>query len=246
MHAMSPAGDNEERPAPGPLRLLQDFLNTPTVAPTPDDLRIARAIRDEGDRGASQSTLAARYGVSRALVSAILRGKRLPPRAPGAPPPPHLGTPAARRAWLAAHGFLRPRDQLSPRDDARILKLHAILLDLALANAGHPPPPGTREALDAFAAGSPFRIAFSEHGTPALAPARGGADAFVGALLATVYDATRDGTFARLKACPADRCQYVFYDASRNATATWCSMSICGNRAKVRAYQQRRRASRPS
>jgi predicted RNA-binding Zn ribbon-like protein len=32
-----------------------------------------------------------------------------------------------------------------------------------------------------------------------------------------------------------------FYDYSPNRSAAWCSMQLCGNRAKTRAYRRRRR-----
>ena len=34
----------------------------------------------------------------------------------------------------------------------------------------------------------------------------------------------------------------AFFDRSKNRSATWCSMSICGNRTKNRAYYRRQRA----
>lgn len=46
-----------------------------------------------------------------------------------------------------------------------------------------------------------------------------------------------DSTFAR--ACPGDDCGWLFID--RRGRRRWCSMSACGNRAKVRAHAQRRR-----
>lgn len=47
---------------------------------------------------------------------------------------------------------------------------------------------------------------------------------------------------ARLKQCPApDGCGWLFYDVSKNATRRWCSMRMCGNGAKARRFQQRRR-----
>jgi len=45
--------------------------------------------------------------------------------------------------------------------------------------------------------------------------------------------------WARLKVCRAEDCRWAFYDASRNHSRTWCSMSDCGNRAKARAYRAR-------
>jgi predicted RNA-binding Zn ribbon-like protein len=44
-----------------------------------------------------------------------------------------------------------------------------------------------------------------------------------------------------MKACR--QCEYAFYDRSRNRSAAWCAMSICGNRTKNRAYYRRHRPS---
>jgi predicted RNA-binding Zn ribbon-like protein len=59
------------------------------------------------------------------------------------------------------------------------------------------------------------------------------------AVAAVVLGAMLDGSWARLKACR--NCNWSFYDYSPNRSATWCSMQICGNRAKTRAYRRRRR-----
>jgi hypothetical protein len=43
----------------------------------------------------------------------------------------------------------------------------------------------------------------------------------------------------RVKICPADDCRWAFYDSSRNGSRQWCSMAVCGNRAKARAHRAR-------
>ena len=68
-------------------------------------------------------------------------------------------------------------------------------------------------------------------------------DSALGALLAGVARAMLDGTWARVKACPGRDCGWVFYDHSRNQSARWCSMKVCGDREKARAYYQRRTGS---
>ena len=65
------------------------------------------------------------------------------------------------------------------------------------------------------------------------------ADDVVGELLAIVARSQADGTWQRMKACPA--CGWAFYDRSRNRSRTWCTMAICGNRAKARGYRARHR-----
>ena len=74
-------------------------------------------------------------------------------------------------------------------------------------------------------------------------PAKEGVPALFARLLAAVADAQCAGTWDRLKACAADDCQWAFYDSSRNQSRTWCSMEVCGNRAKTRAYRTRRSAA---
>lgn len=46
----------------------------------------------------------------------------------------------------------------------------------------------------------------------------------------------------RVKECPApDGCGWLFLDMSRNRSRQWCSMSDCGNVAKVRRHRKKRR-----
>ena len=45
---------------------------------------------------------------------------------------------------------------------------------------------------------------------------------------------------SRVRKC--ESCIMHFYDVSKKSSRRWCSMNICGNRVKVAAYQQRRRA----
>ena len=45
--------------------------------------------------------------------------------------------------------------------------------------------------------------------------------------------------FADLKACEGHRCTLVFVDRTRRRARRWCSMAICGNRAKQAAHRNR-------
>ena len=231
-----------DRLAPFPLLLVQEFLNTPAAEPTEEELRVGAAIRRDAAGGLPQATLAARYGVSQQLVSAVLRGKRLVGGAAG-PGAATFGSPESMRAWLEARDLLPPGERLTAEEHARLLELQSGLRALALANGGGGLPEGAHAALDRLAVRAPLVLRFREPSAVVLEPAGAGADGVVGALLAIVYHSIQEGSWSRLKACPADQCGYAFYDASRNRTATWCSMAICGNRAKVRTYQRRRRTA---
>ncbi len=46
--------------------------------------------------------------------------------------------------------------------------------------------------------------------------------------------------FASVKACEGHSCTLVFADRSRRRARKWCSMAICGNRAKQAAHRNRR------
>jgi predicted RNA-binding Zn ribbon-like protein len=48
---------------------------------------------------------------------------------------------------------------------------------------------------------------------------------------------------SRIRKCK--HCVLHFYDTSKKGTRRWCSMQLCGNRAKVAAYAARRRSLSP-
>ena len=48
-----------------------------------------------------------------------------------------------------------------------------------------------------------------------------------------------DGSWDRLRGCANPTCRSVFWDRSKNRSGRWCSLSVCGNQAKVRAYRER-------
>jgi len=43
---------------------------------------------------------------------------------------------------------------------------------------------------------------------------------------------------ALIKKCRNDKCVLFFYDTSKNRARTWCSMDMCGNRAKAAKHYQ--------
>ncbi|WP_280641204.1 CGNR zinc finger domain-containing protein, partial [Streptomyces afghaniensis] len=45
------------------------------------------------------------------------------------------------------------------------------------------------------------------------------------------------GTWTRLKACEAADCLWAYYDRSPAGRGRWCSMQVCGARAKMRRYR---------
>jgi len=148
-----------------------------------------------------------------------------------------LTDPAALTAWLQTNGLGSPDVTSSDLERARELReaLRAILQH----HGGMGLDPDAPRVVDDAAARAKLSVAFDDHGEARIEPKAPGVDGALGRLLVTIADAQRDGTWSRLKACPAEDCQYAFYDRSRNHSAVWCDMKVCGNRQKVRSFRAR-------
>lgn len=146
----------------------------------------------------------------------------------------------ALRAWLRERGLTAPGDDGSAALQ-RALAVREALRDLADANAGAPANHDAAAVLRDAAERAPLRLAFDDPAAPArLVPTVGGVDGAIAKLLAIVHDAMHDGSWTRLKACRDATCRFAYFDHSKNRSAAWCDMAVCGNRNKAR----RRRAAR--
>jgi predicted RNA-binding Zn ribbon-like protein len=117
----------------------------------------------------------------------------------------------------------------------RARALREALRALALANNGAAVDQPALELVNGAAARLSLQL-----GADGRLRVSAGRDALDG-IVATALGAMLDGSWPRLKACR--NCCWSFYDYSPNRSATWCSMQLCGNRTKTRAYRSRRRAS---
>jgi len=154
-----------------------------------------------------------------------------------------LSEPDELVAWLAEHDLLggEPPPRASAGDLRRAIELREALRAHLIAHHGDPLAPGAAEALDAASRRARLTVRFDATDKTRVEPDATGVDGAIGRLLAIVAEAIDDGTWQRLKACPAQTCQWAFYDASRNRSAVWCDMRVCGNRAKVRGFRERTR-----
>jgi predicted RNA-binding Zn ribbon-like protein len=152
-----------------------------------------------------------------------------------------LDTAANARAWLQANGLLGPGAPLQEADAARLRELREALRALTQANNHRQLDPSTMSTLTRAARTATVRVHLDDAAATSLVAARSGVDAVAATLLVIVHQAQLTGQWPRLKACR--QCTYVFFDRSKNRSATWCSMSICGNRTKNRAYRRRRSRS---
>jgi predicted RNA-binding Zn ribbon-like protein len=151
--------------------------------------------------------------------------------------PDLLDDPDDLAEWLERRGLAA---DVGPGDTAAAREVREALRAMLHANNGAPHDPQTDLVLDAAARRARLELAF---GAAALVPRADGVDAAIGHVLAAAFASMLDGSWARLKACPRERCGWAFYDRSSNASATWCSMRVCGGREKAGAYYRRRRAA---
>lgn len=152
-----------------------------------------------------------------------------------------FSSPAILASWLEERGLLRSGAPLGAGELSGAIEFRETLRDVLEANAGHGDAPAARRRLDEIAARIPMRVQIGRR--PRLEPERAdGIQAALGRLLAIAYEAELDGTWQRLKVCRSDTCRWAFYDSSRNRSGAWCSMAICGNRMKGRAFRRRRPA----
>lgn len=49
--------------------------------------------------------------------------------------------------------------------------------------------------------------------------------------------------FSNIKSCEGARCTLMFVDHTRGKKRRWCSMSVCGNRAKAAAHRERQKTA---
>jgi len=134
--------------------------------------------------------------------------------------------------WLRERGVKPTAREL---DQAR--EVREAIRELLQANNGHPVEDDPAATLNRAADLAGLAVDFAR---AELAPQAGGCAGAVGCVLASVFAAMTGGTWSRLKACRNEGCRWAFYDESRNRSARWCSMQLCGNRTKTRAYRTRR------
>jgi predicted RNA-binding Zn ribbon-like protein len=151
-----------------------------------------------------------------------------------------LGSTDELRDWLRAHGLIGAGQRLTDHDLDRALAVREGLRALAFANNGQVLNVPAIDVMRRASKGAGVQIRIEPDGPRFVAESTTSIEAAIGAILAITARAMIDGTWQRLKACPGRHCGWVFYDNSRNQSARWCSMKVCGSREKARAYYQRK------
>ena len=203
------------------------------VEPPAADLELPTASRDPSDRPPAPG----RLRLVQALVNTVSRhhGVDL------------LGTPQDARRWLAAAGLLPPGQPLAESGQRELLELRESVRAVLEAHTHGTGEPAAADRMTMALMRCRLMVAADPAGAVRLRCAD--QDPFaraVGAIAIAIADSAAAGTWARLKSCPASDCGWAFYDRSPTGQSQWCSMQVCGARAKMRAYRRRRAAPQPS
>jgi predicted RNA-binding Zn ribbon-like protein len=150
-----------------------------------------------------------------------------------------LRTPADLAAWAQRHDL--PELAFDAADLTDALDLREALRDACQSHTGTRLPDAAAAKLEHLLAAARLVLSIDEEGGAAVRPAAGltGTAALTAHLAAGIAAAVADGTWPRLKACAAHNCRWVYYDRSPAGRSRWCTMAICGSRAKMRAYRSR-------
>jgi predicted RNA-binding Zn ribbon-like protein len=183
-----------------------------------------------------------------------------------------LAAPADLDRWLAANGITA--DPATAGELRRAVELREALREQLRAHHDRPDHPGTLHpgtehpetehprterptagpgtaagaggdaGLSALLGSLPVQLGFT--GTEPAVTSRGSsASAGLAALGVAMLRSSLQGRWTRLKVCSSDTCQWAFYDTTRNGSRNWCSMRVCGNRQKTKAYRERLRPPEP-
>jgi predicted RNA-binding Zn ribbon-like protein len=171
-----------------------------------------------------------------------------------------LSDPAALQSWLNRAGFRADNDgRAGDGDGSAAAERGAIEADLAeairlrealrqvlrshvthgLGSSRSGSASDAAAKLREISGRLPTRLDVGDDGRIRSAAAGSGTHAALARIMLIAAEAATLGTWDRLKVCSADDCQWAFYDRSPTRNGCWCTMQICGSRAKSRAYRSR-------
>ena len=148
-----------------------------------------------------------------------------------------LNTPDDLARWLVSAGIARTKPKATTKD----LATARVLRETIYALAGKPNKAKTEVACESL-----NRLAADAAAAPQLQP--DGTMQLEGDARALLVTLAREAVYlfgsdaAKLiRQCGSPVCTLYFVDTSRSGDRRWCSMSACGNKAKVNEFRRRKR-----
>ncbi|MDB1087176.1 CGNR zinc finger domain-containing protein [Streptomyces sp. ACA25] len=148
-----------------------------------------------------------------------------------------LAGPDGPAEFSRTHGL-----KLGPADVAEVRELREALRAVCLAHAGATLPEERAGELERLFGTAALVVSFDDAGRASLRPAveATGVRGLLGRVAVAVAVAEAEGTWQRLKACETHDCLWAYYDRSPAGRRRWCSMQVCGSRAKMRTYRRKK------
>jgi predicted RNA-binding Zn ribbon-like protein len=141
-------------------------------------------------------------------------------------------------AWASRHGSEAARlfsEAIAARETIYAL--------LGTAAAGEAIGERDIDALNGLLAAAPARtsLAAGKNGNLwHLPPAAPAAASLLAPVIWSAGDLLAGQRLSRLRMCANEKCRWLFIDDSKSGTRRWCSMSLCGNRAKAHRHYLRK------
>lgn len=152
-----------------------------------------------------------------------------------------LGSPDALLAWWRSNGLRITSATETDVAEARAMREGLRALMAIHNDASGPEDPRALAAMAATTAALPLLVVPTPDEGILRPGERGTAREGLGWLLVALVVSRASGQWPRAKVCADLDCREAFRDATRNHSRTWCSMQVCGARAKQRTFSTRRR-----
>lgn len=150
-----------------------------------------------------------------------------------------LQNPKDLGRWLVAAGLSSHLPAVSQEDLQLAKALRETIYRLALLRTQHKPlPSGDRQQLNRFAAASPAAPQLDPKGRLFLS---GRVPALLAEIAREAILLLGSDDLDKIRKCEGETCALLFLDTSRSGHRRWCSMSACGNKAKVAEFRRRQR-----
>jgi predicted RNA-binding Zn ribbon-like protein len=146
-----------------------------------------------------------------------------------------LNTPEDLDRWLLSAGLATSAPKTTAKDLLMARELREAIYVLA-GPLSDTKTKRTRQTLNRIAAGAAAVPYLQADGTVRLA---GGARALLVTLARDAVHLFGSETATRIRQCQSPTCALYFIDTSRRGDRRWCSMSACGNKAKVTEFRRR-------
>lgn len=149
-----------------------------------------------------------------------------------------IAEPEDLARWFVRAGLTDRPPSVSRRELAYARELREGLRPALLASDG----PRVAAIAEGWLGRTPGHLCV-EQGTltPRFAPERETSCCLLVAAVLDGLDLVRE-TPGRVRECAGASCPVIYLDTSRNHSRRWCSMEVCGARAKASAYYRRHRA----